>query len=120
MSGWQKRKERVVREENHNPTKRQKTLKCLDFVTNTFTDIARNDVTDIARNDFTNIAWDDRDLHNDSSAEHEIVDLASSASSSYHETITLLAEAVNGHIAMKHVPDLDVYTHLIGSANSNS
>ena len=54
-SGWQKRMERAVREENHNPTKRQKTLKCLGFVTYTFTDIARND---------------DRDLHkaNDSSS----------------------------------------------------
>ena len=28
-SGWQKRKERAVREENRDPTKRQKTLKCL-------------------------------------------------------------------------------------------
>eukprot|EP00731_Ephydatia_muelleri_P028938 Em0020g582a len=60
------------------------------FTTKTFTDIARNDFTDIARND-------DRDLHNDSSAEHEIVDLASSASSSYHGNTTLLAEAVNAH-----------------------
>ena len=94
-SGWQKRKERAVQEENRDPTKRQKTLKCLGFVTNTFTDIARND---LARNDFTNIARnDDRDLHNDSSAEHEIADLASLASSSYHENTTSLAEAVNSH-----------------------
>ena len=33
-------------------------MKCLGFITNTFTDIARNDDRD--------------DLHNDSSAEHEI------------------------------------------------
>ena len=56
-SGWHKRKERAVREENRAlPKDTTKLLKCLGFITNTFTDIVRND---------------DRDLHNDSSAEHE-------------------------------------------------
>ena len=98
-SGWQKIKERAVREENRHPTKRQKTLKCLGFVTNTFTDAG-----DTARND-------DLDLHNDSSAEHEIADLALSASSSDHENTTLLDEfeAVNAHsdeVCARHVPTL--------------
>ena len=64
-SGCHKRKERAVREENRAlPKDTTKLLKCLGFITNTFTDIVRNDFTDIVRND-------DRDLHNDSSAEHE-------------------------------------------------